>query len=109
MAQPDNPRDAELESAEAFLDFYGVPYDAALVRSRRLHILRRFRDLLRQAGLADPAERGPAFAAALLQQAYRDVAEGRISATDLINRSAPVTEQPLQFGGRRRREVPDGS
>ena len=99
-----SPHDADLESAEAFLEFYGVPFDPELVRSRRLHILRRFHDLLRQAGVADPAEREPGVAAGLLRQAYRDVAEGRIGAVDLINRAAPATEQPLQFGGRRRAE-----
>ena len=69
MAEPGNLHDAELESAEAFLEYYGVPYDPELVRSRRLHILRRFHDLLRQAGVADPGEREPAFGAGLLQQA----------------------------------------
>jgi nitrogenase-stabilizing/protective protein len=28
----------ELESAEAFLDFFGIPYEAVQVRSKRLHI-----------------------------------------------------------------------
>ncbi len=32
----------ELESAEAFLDFFGIPYEAAQVRSKRLHIMHHF-------------------------------------------------------------------
>ncbi len=106
MAENSNLHDAEPESAEAILEHYGVAYDPELVRSRRLHILRRFHDLLRQAGVADPDQREPAFGAGLLQQAYREVASGQIGAADLINRAAaPSAEQPLQFGGRRRVET----
>jgi len=36
----------ELSSAEDFLDYFSVPYDAAVVHVNRLHILQRFHDYL---------------------------------------------------------------
>lgn len=42
---------AGLSSAEEFFEALGVPYDGAVLRRSRLHILQRFRDLLGQ----DPA------------------------------------------------------
>ena len=36
----------ELTSAEDFLDFFAVPYDAKTVQVNRLHILQRFHDYL---------------------------------------------------------------
>lgn len=106
MAERGNLHDAEPESAEAILEHYGVPYDPDLVRSRRLHILRRFHDLLRQAGVENPDDREAGFGAGLLQQAYQEVAMGHIGAADLINRAAaPSPEQPLKFGGRRRAQT----
>ena len=38
-----------LSSAEDFLDFYGVPHEAAVVQVNRLHILKRFHQYLRRA------------------------------------------------------------
>jgi len=37
---------AELESAEDFLDYFGVAHDPAVVGVSRLHILQRFHDYL---------------------------------------------------------------
>ncbi|MBY0430358.1 MAG: nitrogenase-stabilizing/protective protein NifW, partial [Rhodospirillales bacterium] len=42
---------SKLSSAEDFLGFLEVPYDPAVVRVNRLHILKRFRDYLETAGL----------------------------------------------------------
>ena len=39
-----------LSSAEDFLEFFGVAYEAAVVNVNRLHILKRFHQYLRQAG-----------------------------------------------------------
>ena len=39
-----------LESAEEFLDHFGIDYDPAVVRVNRLHILQRFHDYLKQVG-----------------------------------------------------------
>ena len=36
----------ELVSAEDFLDYFAVPYDASVVQVNRLHILQRFHDYL---------------------------------------------------------------
>jgi len=36
----------ELESAEDFLQFFGLDYDAATVHVNRLHILQRFHDYI---------------------------------------------------------------
>jgi nitrogenase-stabilizing/protective protein len=37
---------AELASAEEFLNYFGIAYDAAVVHVNRLHILQRFHDYL---------------------------------------------------------------
>ncbi|MGV7207085.1 nitrogenase-stabilizing/protective protein NifW [Oxalobacteraceae bacterium A2-2] len=37
-----------LSSAEDFLDFFGVPYEAAVLHVHRLHILKRFYQYMRQ-------------------------------------------------------------
>jgi len=36
----------ELESAEDFLHYFGIPFDAAVVHVNRLHILQRFHDYM---------------------------------------------------------------
>ena len=40
---------AGLESAEDFLDYFGVPFDPAVLQVCRLHILQRFHDYLKHA------------------------------------------------------------
>lgn len=63
----------DLESAEDFLDYFGVPYDAAVVHVNRLHILQRFHDYLAQAGTAPKDADGlRAHYTALLTRAYHD-------------------------------------
>ena len=48
-----------LSSANDFLDFFGIPYDEAVVHVNRLHILKRFRQYLNKAeGLAELDEVG---------------------------------------------------
>ena len=39
----------QLSSAEEFLDFFGVPYEASVVHVNRLHILKRFYQYLHKA------------------------------------------------------------
>ena len=41
---------ADLESAEDFLDFFGIPYDPKVIQVVRLHILQRFHNYLRNYG-----------------------------------------------------------
>ena len=43
----------ELSSAEEFLDYFGIPYDAAVVQVNRLHILQRFHDYIEREPAAD--------------------------------------------------------
>lgn len=47
-SEPENFEDdlAELGSAEDFLNYFGIPFDAAVVQVNRLHILQRFHDYL---------------------------------------------------------------
>lgn len=64
---------AELESAEDFLDYFGIEYDPHVVQVNRLHILQRFHDYLTRAEPMPTAEelrRG--LIAVLLERAYRD-------------------------------------
>lgn len=63
----------DLETAEDFLDYFGIEYDPSVVQVNRLHILQRFHDYL--AGIAempaDAAERWTLHAD-MLAGAYRD-------------------------------------
>ena len=64
----------ELSSAEDFLEYFGVPYDPAVVHVNRLHILQRFHNYLSgeaELGELDTAERY-ARHKALLANAYLD-------------------------------------
>ena len=45
ISLPESVRD--LDTAEAFLDHFGIAYDESVVRRARLHILQRFHDYLR--------------------------------------------------------------
>ena len=68
---------SELESAEDFLDFFGVEYDPAVVHVNRLHILQRFHVYLAQAQLSMPAGLEAQWAVhfKLLARAYQDFVE----------------------------------
>lgn len=64
----------ELSSAEDFLDYFQVPYEARVVQVNRLHILQRFHDYLAQAAEALPEEAEPRreVQRRLLARAYQD-------------------------------------
>lgn len=63
---------AELESAEEFLDYFGITYEPAVVHVNRLHILQRFHEYLRSVP-ADVEEEGlREQLGALLGKAYAD-------------------------------------
>lgn len=67
----------ELSSAEDFLEFFQVPYDAKVVHINRLHIMQRFHDYLTQAEsqLTDYKDDDQAVASVyriLLTQSYTD-------------------------------------
>jgi nitrogenase-stabilizing/protective protein len=62
---------ADLESAEDFLDYFGIAYDPAVVQVCRLHILQRFHNYVKaQRERAGEPERDDC--RVLLQQAYDD-------------------------------------
>lgn len=63
----------DLVSAEDFLDYFQVPYEAAVVHVNRLHILQRFHDYLAKAGdLPSEEVAKRARYKELLTQAYQD-------------------------------------
>jgi nitrogenase-stabilizing/protective protein len=73
---------ARLSAAEQFFDTLGVPYDPHVLNVSRLHILKRFKDLLRSAdieGLDDDSV--TAVCRAALIEAHDECAEGRASKT----------------------------
>lgn len=61
----------DLESAEDFLNYFGIDYDPAVVHVKRLHILQRFHDYLQTLSAPDPVQYQ-----AMLARAYQDFVEG---------------------------------
>ena len=61
----------ELESAEDFLNYFGVAFDPAVVHVNRLHILQRYHNYLAQAGALPEGARRAVYTA-LLARAYQD-------------------------------------
>jgi nitrogenase-stabilizing/protective protein len=63
----------ELESAEAFFDYFGVPYETVQVRSKRLHIMHHFNQQIKNADSARCANEQDRFllAKTLLAESYR--------------------------------------
>lgn len=63
----------ELSSAEDFLDYFEIEYDAKVVHVNRLHILQRFHDYLDELpAMPEDEEAKRTVYAAWLQQAYSD-------------------------------------
>lgn len=63
----------ELSSAEDFLDYFGISYDASVVNVNRLHILQRFHDYLAKLDAMPDDEIGQRAAyAEWLDRAYND-------------------------------------
>ncbi|MBG7618088.1 nitrogenase stabilizing/protective protein NifW [Herbaspirillum sp. AP02] len=64
----------QLSAAEEFLDFFGVPYQQAVVNVNRLHILKRFYQYMRQERGLDALDEVEMFKKlrALLASAYDD-------------------------------------
>lgn len=65
---------ARLSSAEDFLNFFALPFDAAVVDVSRLHILKRFYQYLRRDTEISGLDEGALYARyrKLLAQAYQD-------------------------------------
>ena len=92
---------ADLESAEDFLDFFGVAYDPAVVEVNRLHILQRFHQYLGQY----PATRLPNRAEyrASLARAYDDFVRSDALTEKVfrvLQRASGITTIPLSAIGR---------
>jgi nitrogenase-stabilizing/protective protein len=66
-----------LESAEEFLDYFGLEYDAGIVQVNRLHILQRFHDYLAKGEqtLPDGDDAKREVYKSLLARAYQDFVE----------------------------------
>ena len=64
----------ELESAEDFLSYFGIPFDPAVVHVSRLHILQRYHNYLSKEGapLKGDEEGRRAAYRGLLEKAYLD-------------------------------------
>jgi nitrogenase-stabilizing/protective protein len=63
-----------LESAEDFLDYFQLEYDAKVVQVNRLHILQRFHNYLSQGAETIPDDDDAKYAVykRLMSQAYQD-------------------------------------
>lgn len=64
----------DLESAEDFLQYFELDYDAHVVHVNRLHILQRFHDYLQQAksGMPEDETQKRIIYSKLLTRAYQD-------------------------------------
>lgn len=62
----------ELSSAEDFLNYFGIPFDPAVVHVNRLHILQRYHDYLKKAQLPQDEAGQRVVYTTLLTQAYQD-------------------------------------
>lgn len=62
----------ELSTAEDFLDYFSVPYEASVVHVNRLHILQRFHDYLARQTLPEDEAGNYALYKTWLTQAYQD-------------------------------------
>ncbi len=95
----------DLESAEDFLEFFGIDYDPRIVIVNRLHILQRFHDYLRRY----PADITPAFAEyrECLARAYGDFVRSDAITEKVFRvhqRAAGIAFVPLSSIGRAGRE-----
>lgn len=94
---------ADCESAEDFLEHFGVAYDRALVQVYRLHILQRFHDyVVARNGTAG----GYADYKVLLERAHDDFATSDAQSEKVFRvfqRAAGIATVPLTAIGRGRR------
>ncbi|MDR2364815.1 MAG: nitrogenase-stabilizing/protective protein NifW [Zoogloeaceae bacterium] len=91
----------ELVSAEDFLDYFGVPYEAAVVQVNRLHILQRFHDYLCRNAAEMPSDDASraAFHRKWLGQAYADFvhSDALTEKVFAVFRNAPTAEGGRSF------------
>lgn len=92
---------AELQSAEDFLDYFGIAFDKTVVQVNRLHILQRFHDYLRGAGGEPEYETWKR----LLMRAYEDFvhSDARTEAVfQVFKRAQGIATVPISSIGRAR-------
>ena len=94
---------ADLESAEDFLDYFGVAYDPGVVQVNRLHILQRFHDYLGK--YADSCAPTHTEYRASLALAYTDFVHSDAITEKVfrvLKRASGITTIPLSAIGRTR-------
>lgn len=90
----------ELDTAEAFLEHFGIAYSRGVIDVNRLLILRRFHDALAEHDLEGIEEREAlSLARALLQRAYDTFAAPKATAA-AVAPTAPKTENPCRPAAR---------
>jgi nitrogenase-stabilizing/protective protein len=62
----------DLVSAEDFLDYFSIEYDASVVHVNRLHILQRFHNYLSKTPLPESEDARRVVYVTALKQAYQD-------------------------------------
>ena len=102
-SEPENFEDdlAELGSAEDFLNYFGIPFDAAVVQVNRLHILQRFHQYLGQypaTRLPDQSEYRASLARAYDDFVRSDALTEKVFA--VLKRASGITTIPLSAIGR---------
>ena len=92
---------AELESAEDFLDYFGIAFDPRVVQVNRLHILQRFHDYLGGRGPApDRAAHRECLALAYADFVHSDAVTEKVFG--VFKRAAGIATVPLAAIGRGR-------
>jgi nitrogenase-stabilizing/protective protein len=95
---------ADLESAEDFLEYFGIDFDPATVQVNRLHILQRFHDYLEKSG----ASGAPDYVVyqAHLARAYDDFVHSNAITErvfKVLKRATGITTIPVSAIGRAKR------
>jgi nitrogenase-stabilizing/protective protein len=86
----------DLVSAEDFLEYFGIPHAAAVLRVKRLHILQRFHDYLQRNAREMPADEAGRFVfhQKWLGRAYEDFthSDARAEKVFAVFRNVPTAE-----------------
>ncbi|HEB56109.1 MAG TPA: nitrogen fixation protein NifW [Gammaproteobacteria bacterium] len=75
----------ELESAEDFLEYFGIEHEASVVQVNRLHILQRFHDYLSAGSLPTEESQRRELYRELLQSAYDDFVNSNAQTEKVFN------------------------
>lgn len=88
----------DLESAEDFMQYFGLPYETSIVHVNRLHILQRFHDYLSQGAEQMPEDEQSKYQIykTLLARAYQDFVESDAQ-TEKVFKVFKMTEPQTSF------------